>query len=432
MMKKSLLLFLLLAVCVLQAQINLNTGSTGVGTAPVSSFFSYSYVQQIYPKQELNANSAGNITGLTFYLDPASTITDSSNWTVYLGHTSKTAFTSGTDWIPVSQLTQVFAGSVTKNNGKVQVTFTTPFAYNNTDNLVVTAKENSPSIDINNFDEAFHVYPHTPYSTLYYKGDRGVVDPAVPPGGIRADYKSAITFLGLTPNPAPACPFVVYPVNNTQFISLSPQIKWLPVSGAGSYKISLGTSPGGTDVINQQTVTSNDFTPSAPLNPDTNYYLKVTAVSAGVPSAGCSDIAFKTIPPVPANDACSGALSASVFPYSYTQNDAVSATNNGGFITSCTDAMNDGTWFKFTGDGSQYTVKLTMPAGSTFDPQVGVYNGTCSNLVCVDTVDNAGGGGTETLVIATTSGTEYYVNVGSYEETVDVSENTFTITITKP
>lgn len=430
-MKKILLLILLSIALMLNAQINLNITSTSVGTAPISSFFSYSYVQQIYPRQELNATAAGNITGLTFYVDPSATINDSSNWTVYLGHTAKTGFTSGTDWIPSAQLTQVFAGTVTKTNNKVEVIFTTPFAYNNSDNLVIAAKENAPSIDINNFDEAFRVYPHIPYSTLYYKGDRMIVDPATPPGGIRADYKSAVTISGLTSSPTPACPFVNYPVNNAQFVSLTPNFKWLPVSGADSYTISLGTSAGGTDVINQQAVAGTSFSPSAPLNPNTTYYLKVTSVTGSLVSSGCTDVVFTTIPPVPVNDACSGALAASVFPYTYTQNDAVSATNNGGFIATCADAMNDGTWFKFTGDGGQFTVKITMPSGSAYDPQMDIYSGACGSLACVSAVDNGGGGTAETYTFTTTAGTEYFINVGAYEETVDMPENTFTITITK-
>ncbi|MFP3597385.1 hypothetical protein [Chryseobacterium sp. SIMBA_029] len=430
-MKKILLLSLLSAASMFNAQINLNIGSTNVGTAPVSSFFSYSYVQQLYPKQEINANAAGNITGLVFYTDPSSTIGDSSDWTVYLGHTSKTAFTSGADWIPVSQLTQVYAGSVTKNNNRVELTFTTPFVYNNTDNLVVAAKENSSSIDINNFDEAFHVYSYTPNSTLYYKGDRAVVDPATPPGGIRADYKSAITFSGLTASATPSCPLLLYPLNSTQFVSLSPNIKWVPVSGADSYKISLGTSPGSSDIINQQTVTATDFSPSAVLAPNTNYYLRVAAVSGNAQSSGCAEVVFKTIPPVPVNDACSGALVASVFPYTYTQSDAISATNNNGFINACPDAMNDGTWFKFAGDGGQYTVKITMLAGSAFDPQLDIYSGACNNLVCVGTADSGGAATAETMTITTTAGIDYFVNVGSYEETQDMPEDTFTITITK-
>jgi ABC-type phosphate transport system substrate-binding protein len=91
-MKRILLLALFFIVFAVNAQININIGSGSVGTAPVSSFFSYSYVQQIYPKQEVNASAAGNITGLSFYLDPSATINDSSNWTVYLGHTSKASF----------------------------------------------------------------------------------------------------------------------------------------------------------------------------------------------------------------------------------------------------------------------------------------------------------------------------------------------------
>nr|WP_315029555.1 hypothetical protein [uncultured Chryseobacterium sp.] len=432
-MKRILLLPLLLIALAFNAQVNLNIGSTGVGTAPISSFFSYSYVQQIYLKQEINTNAAGNITGLTFYLDPTATIADSSSWTVYLGHTPKTAFASGTDWVPASQLTQVFAGTVNNNNGKVTLTFATPFAYNNTDNLVVAAKESAPSIDINNFDEAFRVYPYTPNSTLYYKGDRDVVDISSPPGGIRANYKSAITITGLTGNLTPGCPIVLSPANNAQFISLSPNIQWQSVSGANSYKISLGTSSGGTDIINQQVVTTNNFnlSPSIVLNRDTNYYLKVIAVNANGESAGCTETIFKTIPPIPVNDVCSGALIASTFPYTYVQSDAMSSTNNSGFITVCTnDGMNDGLWFKLAGDGGQYTIKVS-PGTASFDPKIGVFSGACNALTCVGTRDNAGGGGAETMTVTTTAGTDYYINVGSYEDTVDMPEDVFTITITK-
>ncbi|AZA84741.1 hypothetical protein C1637_18325 [Chryseobacterium lactis] len=432
-MKRILLLLLVLISSVFDAQINLNIGSTNVGSAPVSSFFSYSYVQQIYLKQEINTNAAGNITGLTFYLDPTATITDSSNWTLYLGHTSKSTFTSSTDWIPASQLTQVFAGNVTKNNGKVEVVLTTPFPYNNTDNLVIAAKESAPSIDINNFDEVFRVYPYLPNSTLYYKGDREVIDPASPPGGLRADYKSAITISGLIPNTTPGCPIVLYPANNAQYISLSPNISWQAVSGASSYKVSLGTGTGGTDIINQQVVSTNNLnlSPSIVLNRDTTYYLKVTAVSANGESAGCTENTFKTIPPIPVNDVCTGALVASTFPYSYVQSDAMSSTNNGGFILACAnDGMNDGLWFKMIGDGGQYSIKVA-PSTLSFDPKIGVFLGTCSNLTCVGTRDNGGGGTAETLVIPTISGTEYFINVGSYEDNVDMPEDVFTITITK-
>ena len=140
-MTKFLLSCLMFLSMMLHAQITLGAGSTNVGTAPISTYYGYSYTQQIFTKQEINANAAGNITGLKFYLDPSMSIASSSQWVVYLGQTSKTTFASDSDWIPLSQLTQVFSGTATNNNGVIEITFTTPFAYDNVANLVVAAEE---------------------------------------------------------------------------------------------------------------------------------------------------------------------------------------------------------------------------------------------------------------------------------------------------
>lgn len=568
-MVKLLFSCLLMISVSLTAQINLGTGSTDVGVAPVSTYYGYSYVQQIYTKQEINANAAGSITGLKFYLDPSMSLTNSSDWVVYLGHTSKNSFSSDTDWVPVSQLAQVFSGAVTNSNGVVEVTFATPFAYNNTDNLVIAAKENTPGYDTNDYDDVFYIYDGVYGSSLYYKNDTTIPDPASPPTGNLVPYKSVITITGLTASSLPACPAITYPANNALSVPLSPNITWIASPNATGYKVSMGTTPGGTNVVNQQSVATTSFTPSTPLSPNTNYYLRVTAVGAGGESAGCTELMFKTLPPPPANDDCSGALTltvspnmnctnsvqgstlgatdsglvpdpcygepdddvwfkfvatatshyislsnivsvgsvpndtdtyfqvfsgscgnlssilcsdptaslvnnltvgdtyyirvysyfdtgsnqsfnicvntlpsapvndscsgalvASVFPYAYTQSDAIGATNNSGFITACSNEMNDGTWFTFTGNGSTFTVSVNMPAGSSFDPQIGVYTGTCGSLVCEGTVDDGLEGGAETMTFATTAGTVYYVNVGDYSGFTDNLEGAFTINIT--
>ncbi len=568
-MVKLLFSCLLMISVSLTAQINLGTGSTDVGVAPVSTYYGYSYVQQIYTKQEINANAAGSITGLKFYLDPSMSLTNSSDWVVYLGHTSKNSFSSDTDWVPVSQLAQVFSGAVTNSNGVVEVTFATPFAYNNTDNLVIAAKENTPGYDTNDYDDVFYIYDGVSGSSLYYKNDTTIPDPASPPTGNLVPYKSVITITGLTASSLPACPAITYPANNALSVPLSPNITWIASPNATGYKVFMGTTPGGTNVVNQQSVATTSFTPSTPLSPNTNYYLRVTAVGAGGESAGCTELMFKTLPPPPANDDCSGALTltvspnmnctnsvqgstlgatdsglvpdpcygepdddvwfkfvatatshyislsnivsvgsvpndtdtyfqvfsgscgnlssilcsdptaslvnnltvgdtyyirvysyfdtgsnqsfnicvntlpsapvndscsgalvASVFPYAYTQSDAIGATNNSGFITACSNEMNDGTWFTFTGNGSTFTVSVNMPAGSSFDPQIGVYTGTCGSLVCEGTVDDGLEGGAETMTFATTAGTVYYVNVGDYSGFTDNLEGAFTINIT--
>ncbi|WP_312902530.1 T9SS type A sorting domain-containing protein [Chryseobacterium taichungense] len=707
-MTKFLLSCLLFLSMMLNAQITLGAGSTNVGIAPISTYYGYSYVQQIFTKEEINANAAGNITGLKFYLDPSMSIANSSEWAVYLGQTTKTSFTSVSDWVPLAQLTQVFSGTVTNANGVIEITFATPFPYNNVDNLVVAAEENSAGYDNNNFNEVMYVYPGAANSSITYRNDDENPDPASPPNnGVLKDYKSVTTFEGLIPNPIPACPSVTYPANNSTFVPLSPTITWNGSPGAVSYKVSIGTTSGGTDVANQVSVNTNSFTPATPFPSNTNLYIKVVAVGTGGESSGCSEIMFTTAPPAPANDECAtaialtvnpdlncgtvtsgytigatdsgtapdpcygtpdddvwfsfvatstnhrisllnvqsvgsepddtdtyfqvfsggcgalssvycsdpssgtltgltpgetylvrvysyygtgsnqsfdicvgtlppppandecstaialtvnpdlncgtvtaghtfeatdsgtapdpcygeadddvwfsfvatetkhkislsnvqsigtepdtyvyfqvfnggcgalspvycsygdlsgtvsdltpgetylvrvysysgagsnqsfdicvgtfppppanddcaGALIANTFPYTYVQNDAAGATNNAGIIDVCDDWMNDGTWFTFVGDGNTFNVTVTMPAGSDFDPQIGVYSGTCSALSCENTVDVAGSGGTETLSIPTLAGNTYYVNVGHYSSS-DEEEGAFTINIT--
>jgi hypothetical protein len=142
-MKKILLLCLLMTGMLLSAQINLGEGSTDTGNALVNTNYGYSYTQQIFIKQEINANAAGNITGLKFYLDPSAVIDNSIDWVVYLGHTTKTNFADEGDWVPVGQMTKVFSGVVTNTSGVVEINFTTPFPYNNTQNLVIAVDENT-------------------------------------------------------------------------------------------------------------------------------------------------------------------------------------------------------------------------------------------------------------------------------------------------
>ncbi|HAO06660.1 MAG TPA: hypothetical protein DCQ50_06640 [Chryseobacterium sp.] len=570
-MTKFLLSCLLFLSMTFSAQITLGSGSTDVGVAPISTYYGYSYVQQIFTKQEINANAAGNITGLKFYIDPSMSISNSSQWVVYLGLTNKTSFSSDSDWIPGAQLTQVFSGTVSNNNGVIEVVFPTPFAYNNTSNLVIAAEENSAGYDNNDFDEATYVYSGAQNSTIYYKDDFTNPDPASPPAtGNLVNYKSVVTFEGLSSNPVPACPIVTYPANNATFIPLTPTITWNNTAGATSYKVSIGTSPGGTSIANQVSVTTNSYTPSAALAPNTTHYVKIVAVGSGGESSGCTeqmfttappppandecataitipvnpnlncgtvtagytigatdsgtapspcygqaddDVWFKfvatatthkisllnitsvgstagdtdtyfqvfsggcgalssilcsdppsgvvsgltvgetylvrvysyygagsnqsfnicvgTFPPPPANDACSGALSATAFPYTYAQNDGAGATNNSGIVSVCSNEMNDGTWFTFTGDGSTFNINVTMPAGSDFDPQIGVYSGNCSALNCESTVDDGGQGGAETVSVPTLAGNTYYVNVGHYSGWSDEPEGAFTINITK-
>lgn len=129
----------------------------------------------------------------------------------------------------------------------------------------------------------------------------------------------------------------------------------------------------------------------------------------------------------PANDTCQTATVITSFPYAETL-DASAASNNAGFITTCANAMNDGVWYTFVGDGGDITIDLDPTA---WDPQLGIYTGTCGALVCVGTVDGFAAGDSETYTItASVPGTVYYLNAGHYSGTANNPEGLMDLEIT--
>lgn len=293
---------LLLACCLAlglgaNAQITLGGATTTQGQpVPIDNNYGYSYVQQIFLKSDIKADAAGNITGLKFYLPAAAILTNSSNWTVYLGHTTKTAFTSTTDWIPVSAsgLSQVFTGTVVNTAGVVDITLTTPFAYNNIDNLVVAVDENTAGFDSST--NRFYSYTGAANTTLYYRSDTVNPDPlAITQIGTRAAPKSKITFAGLVSS-APDCPAVSAPAANATGVSVTPTITWPAANNATGYRLSVGTTSGGTNILNNVdlgNVTSYTF--STALSPSTKYFYTVNSYSATIASSGCGERSFTTL-----------------------------------------------------------------------------------------------------------------------------------------
>ena len=117
-MKKLLLFFatmLFLAFGLYAVDVQIGEGSATSYDLPINSCYGYSYSQQIYLESELNDNGGGPgpITKIRFYLNTsANPITAWDNWTVYLGSTTKDVFLSTSDWVPVSELTEVFSGTI--------------------------------------------------------------------------------------------------------------------------------------------------------------------------------------------------------------------------------------------------------------------------------------------------------------------------------
>lgn len=225
----------------------------------------------------------------------------------------------------------------------------------------------------------------------------------------------------------PSCP-VTRPAT---FTAGNVNLHWNAVSGASGYTVSMGSSPGATDLIDNQDVGNVvTYQPNVTLNPATTYYFTVKSYHGSYTSQGCTESMFISNPLPPANDACSSALDVNTFPFMYNQLDAVAATNNGGFMNVCSSPANDGVWYKFIGDGSSHTITVSNVA-SNFDPELQVYSGNCSALTCVVSRDTGLSGQSETVTFSTVAGTEYYVNVAHFSGVTDGAEGPFTISITR-
>lgn len=108
---------------------------------PYSNYYYLSYTQQIYLPSEVQGTGEINRISIKYNGDKAF----DNELKVYLSHTTKSSFSSKTDWIDVNEMKLVFDGNVilTTTDGWVDILLDSIFTYNGTDNLVLAMDENS-------------------------------------------------------------------------------------------------------------------------------------------------------------------------------------------------------------------------------------------------------------------------------------------------
>lgn len=154
---------------------------------PICTFQDYSYSQSIFLQSEIalgNQDAPCCIESIAYYWNGVGDGANSNNWVIYMGHKEAATFADGSDWLPLSQMIEVFAGQVqlTDTAGWVEIELDNPFVYNNVDNLVVAVYENSPG-----FDDGNQYFYNTPiYSqirSIRHSGYAPDLDPGSPPSG---------------------------------------------------------------------------------------------------------------------------------------------------------------------------------------------------------------------------------------------------------
>jgi gliding motility-associated-like protein len=95
---------------------------------------------------------------------------------------------------------------------------------------------------------------------------------------------------------AQVCPKLTYPQNGSIGIPVDATITWPAVGGINGYLISLGTSPGGVDILNGLPIGQDNFyTAPTGLPENTQIYVSISLVLFDAPPITCLSEAFTTM-----------------------------------------------------------------------------------------------------------------------------------------
>ena len=150
---------------------------------PTYNYYKYSLTEQIYTSAELGG--AGAITSIAFY-NGGEVKTRTLDF--YLKATTKSSFSSKTDWISVSNSDKVFSGSVTMvANDWTTIVLNTPFNYDGTSNLVLVTDDNTGDYTYSPH-MACRVFSTNGNQTIYIYSDNTNYNPSSPTTSQSSNY----------------------------------------------------------------------------------------------------------------------------------------------------------------------------------------------------------------------------------------------------
>lgn len=345
------------------------TVSIGAGTAtsanrvPIYSCYNFNYSQQIITASEYAASGgvAGQVTKVSYYYaSGGTTINNWNNWTVYLGHTSKTEFASTSDWEPLANLTQVFTGTITPVAGNwFEITFTTPFTYDGTSNLIIAVDENSSGYSCT---ANFGSYSGASNTGIYYYSDGTNPDPASPPTGTRTSTLARLRFFG-----AVASCLAPSGLTSSNVGTNSATVSWNAAASATNgyeyYVSNANTAPNETTTPTGSVASGVTTANITGLTSNTDYFVWVRSVCGATTTSSWSfSTSFKTL------------CDAAAIPYSLDA-DAASTpampdcvtTQNVGTGNNWTTASNPG--YGFNGQVFRYAYNSSNAANAWFYTQ---------------------------------------------------------------
>ena len=213
--------------CMVGGDVTIGTGSTTNSYLPFYGLYNYTYSQQIYDASELSMG-AGEINSISFYCSSAPTSTTTGDIRIWMANTTKSTFSTDTDYISPSNLTEVcyVQGNRPITVGWNTFTLTQPFMYDGTSNLVVAYYEGYNTYSSSSF-WAHSTSSHK--SILHYSDTYSNVSYTTPASASGTqyfqNYRSDIR-LGVPCDNTVTCAAPNVYVNNVT--STSADVNWVP------------------------------------------------------------------------------------------------------------------------------------------------------------------------------------------------------------
>ena len=113
-------------------------------------------------------------------------------------------------------------------------------------------------------------------------------------GGADIDFSIDNFEVRLTPSSVPVCATNIVATPNATCGNYANVLTWNSVSGADGYTITIGTTAGGSQVVNNVNI-GNTQTYSFVGNPSTTYYYTIVPFNGAGPAIGCTENSFATV-----------------------------------------------------------------------------------------------------------------------------------------
>lgn len=173
--------------------ITVGTATTPYSAHPFGTVYMDERVQYIYKKSELTAagwtSASPYLKSISFYVSSVSPQAMSS-FKVTMAHTSGNSFVN-TSFLTGTNSVTVYTGTVSLVQGWNTLTFSTPFSYNGSSNVLMTICWDNSSFTHNS---AVHANSYSAYQALYYRADLSNSGPCAKTTGSLSYYRPNTKF----------------------------------------------------------------------------------------------------------------------------------------------------------------------------------------------------------------------------------------------